>query len=230
MATLHVLRVFTGADGTGGNLLGIFLEGAQVPLPARQATAAALGYSETLFVDDLTTGAVQIFTPASEILFAGHPLVGASWLLRREGHAVDMLRPPAGDVPTWVDADERVWIRGRAAWAPPMALRQLHDAAAVDALDGAPDGLGFVDAWAWVEEDAGIVRCRVFADDFGIPEDEATGAAAVRLVTHLARPIEIHQGTGSVIVATPGPSGTADVGGHVVLEEVRLHGLPPSAA
>jgi predicted PhzF superfamily epimerase YddE/YHI9 len=90
----------------------------------------------------------------------------------------------------------------------------------VDALDGAPDGLGFVDCWAWEDEAAGRVRARVFAPAFGIAEDEATGAAAVRLVSRLGRPITIRQGTGSLLRARPGPDGTAEVGGEVTLARV----------
>ena len=226
MATLHVLRVFTGPDGSEGNPLGVFINGAEVPIDRRQEIATELGFSETVFIDDVTTGRLQIFTPADELPFAGHPLVGSAWLLRENGHAPDMLRPPAGDVPTWVAADGQVWIRGRAEWAPPMTLRQLEAAADVDALEGAPDGLGFVDAWAWLDEEAGIVRCRVFASDHGIAEDEATGAAAVRLVTELGRPLEIRQGRGSVIVARPGPGGTAEIGGSALLDEIRTLPLP----
>lgn len=226
MATLHVLRVFTGPDGSGGNPLGVFVNGAEVPADLRQRVATDLGFSETVFVDDVTTGRLQIFTPADELPFAGHPLVGTSWLLRENGHTVDVLRPPAGDVPTWVAGDDQVWIRGRAAWAPAMTLRQLDRAQDVDALDGPPDGLGFVDAWAWLDEDAGIVRCRVFASDHDIDEDEATGAAAVRLVTQLGRPIEIRQGRGSVIAARPGPAGSAEIGGNAGLDEIRTLTLP----
>ena len=226
MATLHVLRVFTGADGDGGNLLGVFLDGAEVPTAARQAMATLLGFSETVFIDNVSTGEVRIFTPAAELPFAGHPLVGTAWLLRETGCAVDILRPPAGDVTTWVDADERTWIRGRPEWAPAMELLELPDPDAVEALTGPPDGLDFVDAWAWQDEAAGLVRCRVFAGRYGIAEDEATGAAAVRLVTALGRPLEIHQGVASVIMATPGPGGTAEIGGHCVLESVRTQPLP----
>ena len=222
MATLHVVRVFTGAQGRGGNPLGVFLDGAEVPPERRQAVAAELGFSETVFVDNVTTGAVVIFTPAAELPFAGHPLVGSSWLLRENGHDLDVLRPPAGDVATWVDADERVWIRGRADWAPEMELRRYESLDEVEALSGSPDGLPFVDAWAWADEAAGLVRSRVFAPRYGIAEDEATGAAAVRLVTQLGRPVQINQGAGSVIFATPGPSGTAEIGGTCVLDDVRL--------
>ncbi len=221
MAELHVLRVFVAPEGTGGNPLGVFLDGAAVPQGRRQAVAADLGFSETVFVDDPPAGAVRIFTPADELPFAGHPLVGTSWLLARERTAVAVLRPPAGEVPTFVDDDGVTWIRGRAEWAPEMAFRQLASPAEVDALDGAPEGLGFADCWAWEDEAAGRIRARVFAPRYGIAEDEATGAAAVRLVSQLGRPVTIRQGAGSLLRARPGPDGTAEVGGEVALDDVR---------
>jgi predicted PhzF superfamily epimerase YddE/YHI9 len=220
MAELHVLRVFVAPDGTGGNPLGVFLDGAAVPEGRRQAVAADLGFSETVFVDDPAAGRVRIFTPAAELPFAGHPLVGTSWLLARERTAVAVLRPPAGEVPTYLDGDGVTWIRGRAEWAPQLSFRQLDDPAQVDALDGAPEGLGFVDCWAWEDEAAGRVRSRVFAPAFGVAEDEATGSAAVRLVTRLGRPLIIRQGTGSLLRARPGPDGFAEVGGEVALDRV----------
>ena len=75
----------------------------------RQAVAADLGLSETVFVDDAERGEVRIFTPAVELDFAGHPAVGTAWLL--EG--VDALRPPAGELPVTREGDAR--LRGRAA-------------------------------------------------------------------------------------------------------------------
>jgi predicted PhzF superfamily epimerase YddE/YHI9 len=223
MAELHVLRVFVAPGGTGGNPLGVFLDGAAVPDGRRQAVAADLGFSETVFVDDPASGRVRIFTPAGELPFAGHPLVGTSWLLARERTAVAVLRPPAGEVPTFLDGDGVTWIRGRAEWAPQMSFRQFDDPGQVDALDGAPEGLGFVDCWAWEDEAAGRVRARVFAPAFGIAEDEATGAAAVRLVSRLGRPLTIRQGAGSLLHARPGPDGFAEVGGEVSLDQIRDH-------
>jgi predicted PhzF superfamily epimerase YddE/YHI9 len=225
MAELHVLRVFTAPDGTGGNPLGVFLDGRAVPTERRQAVAADLGFSETVFVLDPPPGRVRIFTPAAELPFAGHPLVGTSWLLARERTAVAVLRPPAGEVPTWLDGDGLTWIRGRAEWAPELAFRQLAGPGEVDALTGAPEGLGMVECWAWEDEPAGRVRARVFAPRYGIAEDEATGAAAVRLVSRLGRPVTIRQGAGSLLHARPGPDGTAEVGGEVVLDEVRDYPL-----
>jgi predicted PhzF superfamily epimerase YddE/YHI9 len=225
MAELHVLRVFVAPGGTGGNPLGVFLDGAAVPEGRHQPVAADLGFSETVFVDDPAAGRVRIFTPAAELPFAGHPLVGTSWLLARERTAVAVLRPPSGEVPTFLDGEGVTWIRGRAEWAPQMSFRQLEDPGQVDALSGAPEGLGFVDCWAWEDEAAGQVRARVFAPAFGIAEDEATGAAAVRLVSRLGRPVTIRQGAGSLLRARPGPDGFAEVGGEVVLDQVRDYPL-----
>jgi predicted PhzF superfamily epimerase YddE/YHI9 len=227
MAELHVLRVFTAPDGTGGNPLGVFLDGPAVPEDRRQAVAADLGFSETVFVLDPASGRLRIFTPAAELPFAGHPLVGAGWLLARERTAVAALRPPAGEVPTWLDDGGVTWIRGRAEWAPTITFRQLGGPGEVDALAGPPDGLDMVDCWAWEDEPAGRVRARVFAPRYGIAEDEATGAAAVRLVDRLGRPVTIRQGAGSLLRARPGPDGSAEVGGLVVLDEVRDYPVEP---
>jgi predicted PhzF superfamily epimerase YddE/YHI9 len=212
----QLLNVFTAEDGSHGNPLGVFLYGSGFPdAQERQRVAADLGYSETVFVDDAATGELHIFTPASELPLAGHPLVGTAWLIAREHGSCDLLRPPAGDVPTWQDGDVR-WIRARPEWAPEMELRQYDTAAEVEALDGPPDDLGFVDCWAWIDEQAGVLRSRVFVSDEGIPEDEATGAAALRIGAALARPLEIRQGKGSLLLARPGPDGTIEVGGRVV--------------
>jgi predicted PhzF superfamily epimerase YddE/YHI9 len=210
----HLLNVFTAPDGSFGNALGVFLDGATVPVEERQAIAADLGYAETVFVDDTARGELRIFTPATELPLAGHPLVGSAWLIARECGGCEMLRPPAGEVPTWEDDGLR-WIRARSEWAPDFELRQYGTAAEVDALDGAPDGLGAVDCWAWVDEAAGLLRSRVFVPELGVPEDEATGSAALRMVALLERPVEIRQGKGSVILARPGEGGTIEVGGHV---------------
>ena len=221
---LYVLRVFTGPEGGGGNPLGVVVNGGEVPVEQRQHVAADLGFSETVFLDD-PAGQVAIFTPAVELGFAGHPLVGTAWLLSHLGRPVDALHPPAGKVDVFFE-DDRFWIRGRAEWAPEMDLQEFATPGDVEGLDGAPEGVDFLDAWAWADADAGLVRCRVFAPVAGIAEDEATGAAAVRLVTMLGRPIEIRQGKASIILARPGPDGTAEIGGSCVLDERREYALP----
>lgn len=215
---VHVLRVFLSPGGTGGNPLGVVLDPTAVRPDRRQGVAAALAYSETVFLDD-ESGALRIFTPASELPFAGHPLVGCGWLLRHLGLDVATLRPPAGEVPAWADGDLS-WIRSRPEWAPAMTVRRLGSPAEVDALDG-PGDEGFLYAWAWLDMDAGTVRSRMFAPEHGIVEDEATGAAAVRLTGELGRPLRIRQGTGSELITRPGPDGTVELGGRVALDGAR---------
>jgi len=202
MAEYQLLRVFCNESGDGGNPLAVFLDGAQVPPERRQAVAAELGLSETVFVDDSARGELRIFTPAVEMPFAGHPTVGAAWLLRERGHEPRSLQVPAGELPVRYDGDA-AFVAGRPEWAPDFQLAQLADAAEVEALNGPPGGHDLVDAWAWIDENAGTVRSRVFPPRLGIDEDEATGAAAVRLCAALGRPIDIRQGRGSRILARP---------------------------
>lgn len=220
MPRLHVLKVFVGDGGAGGNPLGVFLEGGGVPESDRQRVAAELGFSETVFVDDAERGEVRIFTPGTELPFAGHPLVGTAWLLELEGFDVKVLRPPAGEVSVRT-GDGITFISGRPEWAPDFEHIQFESPAEVEALKGPPTGQDLAGVWAWEDERSRRVRVRVFAPRFGIEEDEATGAHAVRLAAMLGRRIRIHQGEGSLILAEPKYDGTVEVGGRVDPVEVR---------
>lgn len=220
MATLHVLRVFTAADGSAGNPLGVFLDGAEVPEARRQAVATELGFSETVFVDDPGRGAMRIFTPGYELPFAGHPSVGTAWLLAQERQPVQTLRPPAGEVAVRSDG-ALTYIAARAEWSPPWELIELADATAVEALPGPPPEKPLTCYWAWQDEAAGVVRSRCFSLDDGIGEDEATGSAAVMMAAALDRPLTINQGIGSLLHAAPLGEGRAEVGGRVILDDVR---------
>jgi predicted PhzF superfamily epimerase YddE/YHI9 len=222
LATLHVLRVFVGDGDAGGNPLGVFLDGGEVPEHERQEVAADLGFSETVFVEDPGRGKLRIFTPKAELPFAGHPLVGTAWLLAREGFEVPALHPPAGEVPVRVEED-LTFISGRSEWAPTFEHIQLDSPAEIDALTGPPEGHDLAGMWAWEDEEAGYVRARVFPVRLGIDEDEATGAHAVRLAARLGREITIRQGEGSLIFAEPQPNGTVEIGGRTELVEVREH-------
>jgi predicted PhzF superfamily epimerase YddE/YHI9 len=217
---LHVLKVFIGEDGGGGNPLGVFLNGGEVPERDRQAVAADLGFSETVFVDDPERGALRIFTPGTELPFAGHPLVGTAWLLAQEGPGATVLRPPAGEVPVRFEGD-LTFITGRPGWAPGFEHVRLDSPEEVEALTGPPEGHDLVGVWAWEDEEAGRVRVRVFAPRVGVEEDEATGAHAVRLAALLGREIVIRQGEGSLILAEPGPDGTVEIGGRTEPVETR---------
>jgi predicted PhzF superfamily epimerase YddE/YHI9 len=219
VAELHVLRVFVNEDGEWGNPLGVFLAGAEIPEPRRQDVAAELGFSETVFVENRGSSLIRIHTPAVELPFAGHPTVGAAWLLARLGDAVEALQVPAGEIAVRFDGEE-AFVAARPEWAPPFEYRQLRTPAEVRAL-AEPPGAGNVYAWTWIDEDAGTIRARSFVPEAGIGEDEATGSAALALCAQLARPIVVHQGHGSVIRTRPAGGGLFEVGGRVALTEVR---------
>jgi predicted PhzF superfamily epimerase YddE/YHI9 len=221
MPTLHLLRVFCSDEGSGGNALGVFLNGAEVPPERRQAVAADLGLSEVVFVDNAERGEVRIFTPAVELDFAGHPAVGTAWLL--EG--TDVLRVAAGEVAVRRNG-ELVYVAARPEWGPPHEFTELAAPAEVDALDGPPGGHDLLTAWSWIDEPAGVVRARAFLARLGIAEDEATGSAATKLCAQLGRPIDIRQGRSSRILARPGEDGLVEIGGRSVLDEVRDYALP----
>jgi predicted PhzF superfamily epimerase YddE/YHI9 len=209
---VRVLRVFTDRDGASGNLLGVVRDGArELSHTRRQAIAAALGYSETVFVE--REARVQIFTPAAELPFAGHPAVGAAWLLREP-----VLHVAAGDVATRVQED-RAWVLARAEWCPAFERRELATPANVDAF--APPARGSLHVWAWADEPRGRIRARVFAPDLGVSEDPATGSATVALCAELGRAIEVDQGPHCRIEAQPLGDGLIELGGRVADDGVR---------
>ncbi|MFB6540277.1 PhzF family phenazine biosynthesis protein [Streptomyces noursei] len=113
MIAFETLRVFCGADGRHGNALAVVRDGAAIPEEGdRLAAARRLGFSEAVFVDDAVRGVIDIYTPTARMPFAGHPCVGAAWLL---GPA--QLSTPAGTV--------RVRRDGEFTWITAFAVRRL---------------------------------------------------------------------------------------------------------
>ena len=225
MPRLHLLRVFCGDGGSGGNALAVFLDGPEVPVELRQELAAQLGLSETVFVDDAARGEIRIFTPAVELDFAGHPAVGTAWLLAEEHTPLETLRVPAGEVAVRYE-DGAAFVSARPEWGPPWEFEKVGSAEEVEGLDGPPPGRDLVGVWAWLDEGSGVVRARVFGARVGVAEDEATGSAAVRLCSRLGRELDIRQGRGSRITARPRPDGYVEIGGRSALDEVADHPLP----
>lgn len=75
------LDVFAARAGAG-NPLGVILDSEGLDAAAMQALAAWLNLSETVFFLPPDKGAsyrIRIFTPSTELPFAGHPSVGAAW-------------------------------------------------------------------------------------------------------------------------------------------------------
>jgi trans-2,3-dihydro-3-hydroxyanthranilate isomerase len=79
--------VFTAA-AFGGNPLAVVLDAEGLQASQMQSIAAEFNYSETTFVlpprEKGHAAHVRIFTPRTEIAFAGHPTVGTAVVLARE--------------------------------------------------------------------------------------------------------------------------------------------------
>lgn len=204
MRDVSVLRVFT-RGGDGGNHLGVVTDLGGLDSSSMQAIAFELGYSETIFLDDSD---VRIFTPIAELPFAGHPLVGAAWVV---GHGKDgaagSLNIEIGEVTYEID-DGLAWV---ALDMPGPVTEVLTDTAALFGIGGVKQAavvempLPYLvfevstvsevasaspdfDAIAadgrevyLIAQDGAEVRARFFAPNLGVAEDPATGSAAVAL-------------------------------------------------
>jgi predicted PhzF superfamily epimerase YddE/YHI9 len=214
-----VLRVFTAPDGEFGNPLGV-VDASTVRPSDHQRIATQLRYSETIFIDlpepGTSTAHARIYTPATELPFAGHPTVGASWWLRDRGAPVHTLQVPAGVVQVAYEG-ELTSVSARSEWAPEFAIHVLEsteELMAADPADYSDDVNHYL--WTWTDREQGVLRARMFATDLGVPEDEATGAAAVRITDYLSRDLTIVQGKGSVIQTKWSPEGWVRIAGRVV--------------
>jgi trans-2,3-dihydro-3-hydroxyanthranilate isomerase len=215
------LDVFTEV-AFGGNPLAVVLDADALTAERMQLLAAEFGYSETVFVLAPTNpgsdAALRIFTPTTELPFAGHPNVGAALALTDGDERRLRFDEGVGTVEVHV-------AQGRAELAAPSRYRvlgsaepqavahacglQLHDLATTPVVASA--GIPFVLAQvASVERLAqarpvarvrehgatgvllhvpagpGTVRARMFAPGVGVPEDPATGSAALALAGQLA--------------------------------------------
>jgi trans-2,3-dihydro-3-hydroxyanthranilate isomerase len=226
----YVLRVFTDGD-RGGNHLGVVTDVTGIDTAGMQSIAADLGFSETVFADwnDRDVPHVRIFTPGREIPFAGHPLVGAAWVysmmapgrldrltceacevgFRTDGEVVWVDVPALGEV---TGAPDGGAVAGRcglpepigAWWVAmplPYLLLEAPDAATVSGADPDFDRLGEHFGTLLFARDGEHVRARFFAPAAAVPEDPATGSAAVALAAVLRHrgeaegAVEISQGS-----------------------------------
>ena len=84
----EVVDVFT-TSRFGGNPLAVIVDARGMEDALMQRIAAEFGYSETTFVlppdNPQHTARVRIFTPTTEVPFAGHPNVGTAFVLARRG-------------------------------------------------------------------------------------------------------------------------------------------------
>jgi trans-2,3-dihydro-3-hydroxyanthranilate isomerase len=73
----------------GGNQLAVFPQAAGLSAHTMQQIAREIGFAETTFVTAAegpdTDVRMRIFTPGNELPMAGHPVVGSTFALAREG-------------------------------------------------------------------------------------------------------------------------------------------------
>jgi trans-2,3-dihydro-3-hydroxyanthranilate isomerase len=225
-----------------------------------QEIAAGFRFSETVFLDcSRRVPAARIFTPAAEIPFAGHPLVGAGWVLGTMGPC-RRVACGIGEVPFRTEGDG-AWIEvavsreveeappealagagfpvAARAWMVRLPLRYLLlEVATAGAVEAARPDFGRLAAERWegtllFARAAGTVKARFFAPALGVPEDPATGSAAVALASALSFAGERE---GSLVIdqgdEVGAPSrislwwsgGTVTVGGTVCRGDVRVLG------
>ncbi|MBL8382099.1 MAG: PhzF family phenazine biosynthesis protein [Burkholderiales bacterium] len=106
----RLVNVFTdGADRLSGNPLAVFEDGSGLDAARMQDLARQFNLSETTFIlpSARASAAVRIFTPAMELPFAGHPVLGTAQVIAdlRGGDAALTLDLAAGVVPVRRDAD-----------------------------------------------------------------------------------------------------------------------------
>jgi trans-2,3-dihydro-3-hydroxyanthranilate isomerase len=104
-----VVDVFTDTP-LAGNQLAVFTDAREIPEETLQPLALEIGYSETVFVLPPEAGGharMRIFTPMSELPFAGHPTLGTAFVLGTPLQlAVIELETGRGIVPVVLERDE----------------------------------------------------------------------------------------------------------------------------
>ncbi|HEX9434376.1 MAG TPA: PhzF family phenazine biosynthesis protein [Burkholderiales bacterium] len=137
-----IADVFTERPFTG-NQLAVFPDGRGISDRAMQAIAREFNFAETTFVlpprDPKNAAHVRIFTPTSEMPFAGHPTVGTAAVLTRMGRV---------DAPATIVLEERVGLvpveiafRGDALYAHLIVERPIEAPAVQPPQGGAAAAL-----------------------------------------------------------------------------------------
>ena len=231
----RVVDVFT-EHPLEGNALAVFPDASALDTTTMQRIARELNLAETAFVLPPTrsdcAARVRIFTPAKEMMFAGHPTIGTAFVLLDEGlvpgKAGDfLLEENIGPVPIRVEAGARpmLWLKtpsievGRCydpalcasvlglatqdlldippqllSAGNPTILVALRDKAAVDRasldltgmrqLRGSDSELACVFVFTPTAQGA---YSRMFAPEYGVAEDPATGSSTGPLVAFMMR-------------------------------------------
>lgn len=140
----EVVDVFTKAP-LEGNPLAVFTNAEALDGALMQKIAKELNLAETAFLLPATEPGcdvrVRIFTPAKEMLFAGHPTIGSAYVARKHGFVPNdamrfVLQENVGPVPVRVESadDPMLWLR-----TPPISKGKRFDRAASARAVGLPE-------------------------------------------------------------------------------------------
>lgn len=210
------LRVFCSEGPRSGNPLAILSGTFDAPRQVASEVLAFEGLNQVVLLSNGAQVGLRIYTPKTELPFSGQPVLGALHLLRMQGRPM-LIETGVGQV-RGRHAEALDWLEARAEWSPPMHIKQLATSAAIEALTGAPKGIGYYYAWAWIDEAIGSVRARMFAPALGITEGQASGAAVVRLATEINRDLIVRQGRDSVLHARLADAGAVWLGGRCIMD------------
>ncbi len=269
----EIVDVFTTRP-FAGNPLAVVFDAAALGTDQMQTLAVEFNLSETVFVlpSAAATYRARIFTPATELPFAGHPSVGAAVTAVRRGLASPgslTQECGAGVLPIEVTAAGSATLTGGppsiGSPVDPAPLLDMVGLTAADLAPGAaprPAGCGLefiflpvrrsalahafgdaavaarigvpqISVFAW-DAAARSAHARVFCPGMSVPEDPATGSAALGLGVYLVEsgllPGEgtcsytVHQGLEMhrpsrlecTVTAAHGTAVSATVSGHVM--------------
>jgi trans-2,3-dihydro-3-hydroxyanthranilate isomerase len=263
----RVVDVFTERP-LEGNTLAVFPDASGLDDATMQKIAREMNLSETTFIGPSTradcAANVRIFTPTKEMVFAGHPTIGSSFVMLDEGIVPKdserfALEEKVGPVSIRVEPGERplIWLT-----TPPITYGRTFDrelcARALgiepsDLLEIAPQLLsaGNPTIFVAVKDKEGVDRAwldlqgmttlkdgrrepacvfvfapasggaysRMFALEYGIMEDPATGSSTGPLAAYMLRHGLVSGAAGSRFVSEQGTK----MGRRSILH-VQLHG------
>lgn len=113
----YIVDVFTQKK-YAGNQLAVFLNSTDLTTDQMQQIASEINFAESTFVTAIAAennkATIRIFTPAHEMQFAGHPIIGTSWVLMNKifkHHPKEIkLNVPIGEIPVSQSKD-LVWLK-----------------------------------------------------------------------------------------------------------------------
>jgi trans-2,3-dihydro-3-hydroxyanthranilate isomerase len=114
--SFSIVDVFTERP-LAGNQLAVFTDASGIPEFLLQAIAKEINFSETVYLYPAAAGMharMRIFTPNSELRFAGHPIIGAAVVLGAvHGEMEITLETGAGTVPVSLSPREGRYVAGK---------------------------------------------------------------------------------------------------------------------